>query len=120
MKQMALLHGWNYRNYTKSGCTDAWHNRESLVEELSKHFDIIKLNLPGFCGQKEPEKEWSVVNFADFFEDCLEKNNQRPSIVLGYSFGAAVALEWKLKYKKPAKIVLISPAITRVSLSLIT
>lgn len=43
MKNILLLHGWNYKNYTgMTTSKDAWHNRENLVKELKKNIMFIK------------------------------------------------------------------------------
>jgi len=116
-KKIALIHGWNWKNYS-SLCSErkknAWENRNKLVEELEKDFEVFKFNLPGFCGEPEPvNKVWNLEDFARHLENLLAKNNFIPDIILGYSFGGAVALKWKTLFKKQTKIVLISPAISR-------
>lgn len=113
MKNLFLLHGWNYANYTKFNGKDAWANREIFVKELSKHFNVIKLNLPGFCGQQEPSAAWNLENYADYFEHFIKQTGLIPHFVLGYSFGGAVAVKWKLKYRGYSKLILVSPAIIR-------
>lgn len=113
MKTIVLIHGWGYRNYTKFGYDDAWHNRTNFVSELSMHFNVIKFNLPGFCGESEPNKIWDLKDYAEFFQKFILKLGIIPDVVLGYSFGAAVAIQWKLIYDTPTKLVLVSPAISR-------
>lgn len=113
MSTIVLIHGWDNKNYSKYGGNDAWENRKLFVEELSLKFNVIKLNLPGFAGEPEPDKPWDLQDFAIFFENYLKKNLIKPDIVLGYSFGAAVALSWKLKFQSKCKIILVSPAISR-------
>lgn len=114
MKKILLIHGWNYRNYTKmTDEKDAWHNRKEMVKELEKYYEVHKLNLPGFCGEKEPNKAWTLDDYADFIKAYLDKNNLKVDYVLGYSFGGAVAISYYLKYGKEEKIILVSPAIIR-------
>ncbi|MBK8296864.1 MAG: alpha/beta hydrolase [Saprospiraceae bacterium] len=113
MENVFLIHGWNYTNYSKYGCKDAWSNRNDFIIELSKYFNVIKLNLPGFCGEPEPPKDWNLEDYADFFEQFILKSRIKPDYVLGYSFGGAVAIKWKLNYHNNSKIILVSPAITR-------
>lgn len=116
MKKILLIHGWNYRNYTgQTSENDAWHNRKDLVDNLSKDYEIYKLNLPGFCGEQEPKNAWSLDNYADYIKKYLVDNNLEVDYILGYSFGGAVAIKYYLKYGKEEKIILISPAIIRSS-----
>ncbi len=114
MKKILLIHGWNYRNYTKmTKELDAWHNREELVLELEKSFKVYKLNLPGFCGEREPDKAWDLDDYAKYIKDYLDKNKLDVDYILGYSFGGAVAINYYLKYGSKEKIILVSPAIIR-------
>lgn len=114
MKKILLIHGWNYRNYTsQTSSQDAWHNREELVNLLSKDYEIYKINLPGFCGQKEPEKAWNLEHYAEYIKDYLKKNKLKVDYILGYSFGGAVAISYYLKYGQGEKLILVSPAIIR-------
>lgn len=114
MKKILLLHGWNYRNYTKmTNETDAWHNRAGFVAELEKKYEIYKLNFPGFCGQEEPERAWNLSDFANYVHEYLETNSLKVDYILGYSFGGAVAVEYNLLFDNNQKLILISPAIVR-------
>ena len=114
MKKILLLHGWNYRNYTKmTDKKDAWHNREELVKKLSKNYEVYKLNFPGFCGEKEPKKAWNLSNYAEYVYNYLKENNLKVDYILGYSFGGAVAVTYNRIYDNNQKLILISPAIVR-------
>lgn len=114
MKKILLIHGWNYRNYTsQTKETDAWHNRKELVQELKANYEVYKLNLPGFCGEKEPSCAWTLDDYAKFIKDYLDKNKLNVDYILGYSFGGAVAISYFLKYGNQEKLILVSPAIIR-------
>lgn len=114
MKKILLIHGWNYRNYTsQTEEKDAWHNRSDLVKELEKNYEVYKLNLPGFCGEKEPQKAWNLDDYAKYINNYLSKNKLKVDYVLGYSFGGAVAILYYLKYHNKEKLILVSPAIIR-------
>lgn len=107
-----LIHGWNYTNYTSSGCTDAWTDRSGFIADLSKHFEVISFNLPGFCGEKDPQVPWSLDNFVSFVERKMQQ--EKPDYILGYSFGGAIALRWKKTTGDTrVKAILVSPAIIR-------
>lgn len=115
MKKILLIHGWDYENYTtQTNKKDAWHNRIKFVNKLKKKYSIVKLNLPGFCGQVEPkEKMWSLDDYATYIHDYITKNNLKIDYILGYSFGGAVAVKYKRNYKTNIKLILVSPAIIR-------
>jgi len=110
--KILLIHGWNYKNYTSLGCTDAWSNRSKFVLALSQHFNVLAVNLPGFCGQSDPEEPWTLNDYVDYISKVIEKEN--PDYILGYSFGGAIVLRWK-KHNEDSgiKAILVSPAILR-------
>lgn len=114
-KNILLLHGWNYKNYSSmTKEQDAWHNRKSLVEKLEKKYNIYKLNFPGFCQATEPkEKMWTLKDYASYVKDYLNKNSLKIDYIIGYSFGGAVAITYNRIYKNDQKLILISPAIVR-------
>lgn len=113
-KRILLLHGWNWRNYTKlTKSNDAWNNRIDFVKKLESIFEVYKLNFPGFCGEPEPKKSWNLDDYAKYVKEYLDKNNLKVDYILGYSFGGAVALKYNNLYDKKQKLLLISPAITR-------
>lgn len=112
MKKILLVHGWSHNNYTSSGCTDAWSNRLNFVEALSAHFEVVRFNLPGFCGEKDPEHPWVLSDFTRYLDRVIQR--ERPDVVLGYSFGGAILLRWKaVSGDNTVKAVLVSPAILR-------
>ncbi|MBR3198504.1 MAG: alpha/beta hydrolase [Bacilli bacterium] len=114
MKKILLLHGWNNLNYTnQTNEKDAWHNRQEFTDMLSKEYEIYKINFPGFCGEKEPDRPWELSDFATYVKKYLDDNNLKVDYILGYSFGGAVATEYNRKYDNNQKLILISPAITR-------
>ena len=113
-KKLLLLHGWNWRNYTKlASSDDVWANRKQFVDKLSKKYDVYKLTFPGFCNAPEPNKPWNLNDYAKYVKDYLEKMNLKPDYILGYSFGGAVATRYNTIYDNDQSIILVSPAITR-------
>lgn len=113
-KKILLLHGWNYRNYTKmTQEVDAWHNRAEFVASLEQNYDVYKLNFPGFCGKNEPDYAWELSDFANYVHEYLESHNLKVDYILGYSFGGAVAVEYNILFDNNQKLILVSPAIVR-------
>lgn len=113
-KNILLLHGWDYESYTKM-TTDknAWDYCDKLISALEKNYNVYRPNFPGFCGSLEPSGSWDVEDFAKYINDYVTDNNIDVDIILGYSFGGAVAVLYKTIYKSRAKLFLVAPAIIR-------
>lgn len=113
-KNMLLIHGWGYHRYNKFKNEDVWEDRDEFINELRKTYNIDIIKLPGFGGQEEPkEKYWTLDNYADYINSYIKDNNKSFDYILGYSFGGAVSVSYKIKYKNKEKLILISPAINR-------
>ena len=114
MKKVLLLHGWDWRNYTKlTTSKNAWHNRIKFVNALKKEYEVYQLNFPGFCGEKEPKEAWNLDDYALYVNSYIRTHNIKFDYIIGYSFGGAVAIRYNLLFNNFQKIILISPAITR-------
>ena len=114
-KNILLIHGWDYNLYTNmTKNKDAWNNYKDFISMLEKKYNIYKLNLPGFCGEKEPnKKEWNIHDYSKYINNYIEKNNIKIDLIIGYSFGGAIALDYKTNYNLDSKLFLIAPAIIR-------
>jgi len=118
-KETLLIHGWDPQFYNSNigeNTTDgiAWSHRLELIRLLSKKYVLNYFNLPGFCGVSEPEKErFNVEDFTDYFANWIKKSKKNPEVIIGYSFGGVVALDYKVRYDNSIPTILISPAIHR-------
>ncbi len=120
MKEMVLIHGWDTNCYNSKIIDKpvaeniAWTHRNQLLSLLSSNFRLTYFNLPGFCGTPEPKKDYfNVEDFTNYFNTWISKQEKQPEIILGYSFGGVVALDYKVRYKLNIPIILISPALLR-------
>ena len=80
---VVLLHGWGanvtlYRN---------------VISHLGKSMQICALDLPGFGETAEPDRSWSVADFADFVIHFIEAMGFRKVALMGHSHGGRVSLE---------------------------
>jgi pimeloyl-ACP methyl ester carboxylesterase len=116
MKKILLLHGWDWRNYTKLNTSkNPWHNRIKFINALKKEYEIYQLTFPGFCGEKEPNNAWNLDDYALYVNSYIRTSGIKFDYILGYSFGGAVAIKYNLLFDNFQKIILVSPAITRNS-----
>jgi pimeloyl-ACP methyl ester carboxylesterase len=114
-----LVHGWDPNYYTSKidqsevNASIAWSHRQELINLLGEIYDLKYFNLPGFSGVEDPAKPFNVEDFTDYFASWLEAENHEPSVIIGYSFGGTIALDYKVRYKSKIPAILISPAIKR-------
>lgn len=110
--KILLIHGWNYINYTSCGSSDAWADRKKFTDFLADYFYLVKINLPGFGGEPDPQNPWDIDQYALYLDGIIQR--EKPDYVLGYSFGGAVLLRWKKNTEnRDVRTILVSPAIIR-------
>lgn len=116
-----FVHGWDPDKYNKLlPATDlreesiGWSKSPDFIDLVSEEFSVDYCNMPGFCGVVEPQKiSYSVEDFADYLNLWKQSGSRNPKFILGFSFGGAVALFHKVKFRDKLPIVLVSPAIKR-------
>lgn len=109
-----LIHGWNYKNYYNQTDDIAWANRLGFINELKRKYNVYYPDLPGFGKSRAPkEKKWSLDDYSKYIDEYIKSNNLTIDYIIGYSFGGAVAINYKYKFNKDIKLILISPAIIR-------
>ncbi len=100
-KLVLVLPGWGD---TAAGWTE-------FVGLLSKSYEVIVLDLPGFGGTQVPPKAWMLTDYADFVAAFLEKIQQKPYAILGHSHGGAIAVRGVgLLRLRPQKLILLAAA----------
>ncbi|OHA91631.1 MAG: hypothetical protein A2758_00805 [Candidatus Zambryskibacteria bacterium RIFCSPHIGHO2_01_FULL_49_18] len=110
--KILLIHGWDHANYTSSGCKNAWSKRSKFVKALSELFSVVAINLPGFCGEPDPQQPWNLDDYVSYIDKVMVR--EKPDAILGYSFGGAIVLRWKkTNMDKKVQTFLVSPAIIR-------
>jgi pimeloyl-ACP methyl ester carboxylesterase len=81
-KSILLLHGWG----------DSLETFHALVAELSKQYECVSLDLPGFGKTDPPADSWDLSNYAQFISAFLTKVSVKPFAVIGHSNGGALAI----------------------------
>jgi pimeloyl-ACP methyl ester carboxylesterase len=72
----------------------------------------VAVNLPGFFGSDKPSVVWGTSEYAVFLKDFLTKLNIDNPILIGHSFGGAVALRYASR-NPVRKLILVGAAIVR-------
>lgn len=102
-KTLVFLHGWGVSSEIF----------KPLYPFLGRDFQIYALDLPGF-GKTPIEKPMALKDYADFVYEFLKNNKIERPIIIGHSFGGAVAVKLSLIYPDYAsKLVLVSASALR-------
>lgn len=81
---VVLLHGWGQELTTF----------DHFAAELSKHFRVIRLDLPGFGQSQRPDSVWGVLSYVKLVRNLLNKLNiEQPFALIGHSFGGRIAIK---------------------------
>ena len=104
-KNIIFIHGWGLSSKIF----------EPIVNLLGNDYEIYSLDLPGF-GKTPIEKKMTLKDYAEFVYEFLKKNQIKDSIIIGHSFGGAVAAKFSLLYPNEiSKLILVSASAIRQS-----
>jgi pimeloyl-[acyl-carrier protein] methyl ester esterase len=91
---LVLIHGWGMN-------ANVW---KSIEEDLSQHFTMIVVNLPGM-GSCHPNKHYTMSDILDELNEFMPDN----STLLGWSLGGQIAMAYQKKFPKKIKnLILVS------------
>lgn len=100
---LILVHGIGQSAYT-------WR---SVYEELSKHFHVFAIDLPGHGYSGKPEISYSIEEYALAIEAFMNVKKIVSAYICAFGEGAVYALDFVIHNEGRAKgIVLISPVIS--------
>lgn len=93
-----------------------WNSPAEIFSNQFKIDNLLAINLPGFFDSEKPQAIWGVSDYADFLSAFLTKFAITNPVLVGHSFGGAVALRYASRnYVK--KLILIGAAIVRTKTS---
>jgi len=93
-----------------------WNSPAEIFSNQVKIDNLLSINLPGFFGSEKPQVIWGTSDYADFLSGFLNKLTITNPILVGHSFGGAVALRYASK-NPVKKLILIGAAIVRTKTS---
>lgn len=101
-KKIVLLHGWN----------DNSKGLQLLIKYLSKDFEVITPDIPGFGGSDTPKTAWGLDDFAALIKHFLNKIDvNQIECLIGHSNGGSIAIKAVSSSKlNPTKLILIGSA----------
>ena len=71
---------------------------KSLTDALAPSFDVVAVDLPGFCGSADVPAPASVAGYGDLLAQLLAELKISRCIVFGHSFGAMIAQQFALDH----------------------
>jgi pimeloyl-ACP methyl ester carboxylesterase len=106
-KLVLLLHGWG----------DSARGLAKLQKELSKDYQVLALDLPGFGGTQTSEVAWDLDDYARFIAAALKKLDfKQLYAIIGHSNGGALAIRaLSMEVLRPQKLVLLAAAGVRTN-----
>lgn len=100
-KPVLVLHGWG-------DASDSWR---AFAKALSKDYQVIVPDLPGFGGTEMPPTAWSLTEYAEFVQAFLKKIEVKPVAIIGHSNGGAIAIRGVGQgYLQTDKLILLASA----------
>ncbi|MFY7999554.1 MAG: alpha/beta fold hydrolase, partial [Candidatus Kapaibacteriota bacterium] len=97
---LVFIHGLN-------GYIPLW---DKTIEDLSKDYRCIAVDLPGFGRSEKGELPINVIYYADLLVRFLDGLKVRDAYIVGHSMGGQVAVNLALRYAtRFKKLMLISP-----------
>lgn len=90
------------------GASESW---EWVAEPLSKDFECVVPDLPGFGG-RAPLPTPTIKNFAHFVQEEINRRKIENFVLIGHSMGAKIALQTAVlpEMKGVSHIILIAPS----------
>lgn len=94
---LVILHGWQ-RSLVEWG---------GIAKFFSDKYKVVWLDLPGFGGTSFPDKDWTIYDYTDFFEEFLKKIKVSKVVFLGHSFGGRIGIISASRSKLIKKLILV-------------
>lgn len=89
-----MLHGWG-------GSKESFDALRAELQGIDA--EILVPDLPGFGEQPDPQKPWTVDDYADWVESWLREHasSQGPLSIVGHSHGGRIAMKMVLRGNTP-------------------
>lgn len=101
-KVVLLLHGWG----------DSAKGLHDLQAKLTKHYQVIALDLPGFGATEAPKVAWGLDDYAQFAAGFLKKIGTGDLwAIIGHSNGGAITIRSIARgWLQPERVILLASA----------
>lgn len=103
-RQVALLiHGWS----------SSWYAMSPLLPMLSKRFNCIAVDLPGYGESPRLPQSTTINDYADALAKLIEQVSSGPVVLIGHSMGGMTSVTLALRHPVLVeRMVLICPTLS--------
>ncbi len=103
-RQVAILiHGWS----------SSWYAMSPLLPMLSKRFNCIAVDLPGYGESPRLPKYTTINDYADALAKLIEQVSNGPVVLIGHSMGGMTSVTLALRHPVLVeRMVLICPTLS--------
>ena len=98
---LVCLHGWG-------GSKESFTELRQALQGVDIH--ILTPDLPGFGQEPEPEKPWTVDDYADWAGHYIQKHVDGPFILLGHSHGGRMGIKLATRNTLPIEHLILCAA----------
>lgn len=100
---LIFLHGWG-------GNHNSWY---PILQALKTKYNLYAPDFPGF-GQTPLPRPYQLGDYVDFLDNYIQTNHITSPVLIGHSFGGAVAAQFTIDHPEvPSKLVLVDAATIR-------
>lgn len=100
-RTILFLHGW-------SGSKDVWNTN---IEALSRYFDCVAVDLPGFGDSPELTRPWDIDDYVNLVNEVIDHLSLDSVVIVGKSFGGRIAIKLGAQESsKISKLILVAAA----------
>jgi len=96
---VVLLHGWGQNI----------EMMQPIGDGLSKNYNVVIIDLPGFGLSEEPKEAWTLYDYVECVHDLLDGLKVSNPILMGHSFGGKISLLYASKYSVKKLVTFGSP-----------
>ena len=96
---IVLLHGWGQNI----------EMMDMLGHPFEDEYKILVLDLPGFGKTPEPERSYSVEDYARLLNSFLKRHRITKPILVGHSFGGRISIKYASMYDTDKVVLLSAP-----------
>jgi len=98
---LVCLHGWGGSNESFTELREALRGTD---------ISILTPDLPGFGEEPEPEKPWTIDDYADWVEQYIREHTKDPFFLLGHSHGGRIGIKLAARNSLPIEHLFLCAA----------